>query len=93
MQIEAYESKTEKLTCIANLSGGACTTICNLCNEGHKGNVNVFSTKASENYIYIIYLAAIATRFPYERAFFKEYCRLINLFRGMTQKAQSNLIH
>lgn len=75
------------------LSGGGGTTICNLCNKWHKGNVNVFSTNASENYIYIIYLAAIETRFPYERAFFKEHCRLISLFRGMPQKAQSNLIH
>lgn len=69
------------------LSGGGGTTICNLCNKGHKGNVHVFSTNASENYIYIIYLAAIETRFPYERAFFKEHCWLISLFRGMAQKS------
>jgi len=69
---------------------GSCTTICNLCNKGHKGNVNIFSANASENYIYIIYLAAIiATRFALERAFFKEHCRLISLFQRMTQKPKA----
>lgn len=46
------------------LSGSTFTAIRSVYNKGHKGDVNVFSANASENYIYIIYLAAIVTRFP-----------------------------